>query len=94
MNGGSHTGGKPEADSDAVALALEMHGSGKFKMQEIVAATGLSRATIYRRIADVRDGENAAGVEYEENATREPPASGPMPSARSAKGWPHGAGPS
>lgn len=41
--------GRPKADSAAVEEALAMKESGDFTVQEIVDATGVSRATLYRR---------------------------------------------
>lgn len=51
-------GGKPKADPSAIANAVGMYQSGEYKISEITAATGISRATLYRNIpeANAEDG--------------------------------------
>ena len=42
--------GRPKVDSGALQEAVEMYESGGFSVQEILDATGVSRATLYRRV--------------------------------------------
>ena len=44
-----NVGGRPKADEDTVAKAMEMYVSGKYQIKEIVEKTGLSHMTIHRK---------------------------------------------
>jgi DNA invertase Pin-like site-specific DNA recombinase len=43
-------GGRPKADNQKVELALKMYHSKDYSISEIVKATGVSQATLYRNI--------------------------------------------
>lgn len=45
-------GGRPKADASKLQTALRMHESRLHTIAEITAATGISRATLYRAVAD------------------------------------------
>lgn len=44
-----NVGGRPKADEEVVAKAMEMYASGEYKIKEIVEKTGLSHMTIHRK---------------------------------------------
>ena len=44
-----NVGGRPKADKDTVAKAMEMYASGEYQIKEIVEKTGLSHMTIHRK---------------------------------------------
>lgn len=44
-----NVGGRPKADEEAVAKAMEMYASGEYQIKEIVEKTGLSHMTIHRK---------------------------------------------
>ena len=50
-----HGGGRPKAPADAVSKAKRMHESGKFSISEITEATGISKSTLYRNLAQEAD---------------------------------------
>lgn len=43
-------GGRPKADKKKVDIALEMYHSKKFSISQIVETTGISQATLYRKL--------------------------------------------
>lgn len=43
-------GGRPAADKKKVQLAIKMYGSKEYSISQIVQATGISQATLYRKI--------------------------------------------
>ncbi len=43
-------GGRPTADKKKVDLALKMYNSKQYSISEIVKATGISQATLYRKV--------------------------------------------
>jgi DNA invertase Pin-like site-specific DNA recombinase len=43
-------GGRPPVQNDKITLALKMYNSKDYSIKEIVEATGVSQATLYRRI--------------------------------------------
>ena len=49
-------GGRPKADSKAVDKAIKLYNTQTYSLREITALTGISQATLYRRLAD-RTGE-------------------------------------
>jgi DNA invertase Pin-like site-specific DNA recombinase len=44
-------GGRPEADKKKVQLALKMYRSTEYSISQIVQATGISQATLYRKLS-------------------------------------------
>lgn len=44
-----NVGGRPKADEEVVAKAMEMYASGEYQIKEIVEKTGLSHMTIHRK---------------------------------------------
>ena len=46
-------GGRPTADSKAVAKALKLYEAQTHSIKEITAITGISQATLYRRLAEL-----------------------------------------
>lgn len=52
-------GGRPKAASDKIATALKMYASKLHTVAEITAATGISRATLYRAIAEHANDKSA-----------------------------------
>ena len=52
-----HTGGKSKVDPSALANAIGMYQSGEHKLSEIIAATGISRSTLYRNLPKGGDGD-------------------------------------
>lgn len=44
-----NVGGRPKADEETVAKAMEMYASGEYQIKEIVEKTGLSHMTIHRK---------------------------------------------
>lgn len=60
-----HGGGRPKAPADAVSKAKRMHESGKFSVPEITEATGISKSTLYRNLAQEADERRPPGrVQY------------------------------
>lgn len=49
--------GKPAADSSALEEAMSMKKSGEFTVREIVKATGVSKATLYRHLGKAGAGD-------------------------------------
>ena len=45
-------GGRPKVDQEAVEIALKMHGSHDYTIKEIVTATGISQATLYKYLKE------------------------------------------
>jgi len=45
-------GGRPETDAKAVAKAIKLYKAQTHSIKEIVSITGVSQATLYRRLAD------------------------------------------
>jgi DNA invertase Pin-like site-specific DNA recombinase len=44
-------GGRPKADKKKVQLALRMYNSNEYSISQIVQATGISQATLYRKLS-------------------------------------------
>jgi DNA invertase Pin-like site-specific DNA recombinase len=45
-------GGRPKVNDGRVEMALELYQEGKYTIKEICRRTGLTRATLYRRLAE------------------------------------------
>ena len=45
-------GGRPKADEKKVELAVKMYKSKDYSIKEIVEATGVSQATLYRNLKE------------------------------------------
>ncbi|MGV8167503.1 MAG: recombinase family protein [Alkaliphilus sp.] len=43
-------GGRPKVDREKISLAKKMYQDGKYTVKEIVRATGISKATLYRNV--------------------------------------------
>ena len=56
-----HGGGHPKASAEAVSKARRMHESGTFSISEITGATGISKSTLYRSLAQEADEPPSAG---------------------------------
>ena len=50
-----HSGGRKPADKKAVDMALKMHASMDYTIDEIVKATGISRTTLYKYIRESKN---------------------------------------
>lgn len=61
-----HTGGRPKAPEGAVSKALRMYESGAFTVREIAEATGISKSTLYRKLARVADNTALTEPEIEQ----------------------------
>jgi DNA invertase Pin-like site-specific DNA recombinase len=48
-------GGRPAADKKKIQLALKMYNSKDYSISQIVQATGISQATLYRRLNEVKN---------------------------------------
>jgi DNA invertase Pin-like site-specific DNA recombinase len=51
-------GGRPTAPEKAVKTALKMYHSKEYSISEIVKATGISQATLYRTLNKIKEEEN------------------------------------
>lgn len=58
-----HGGGRPKAPAEAVSRVRRMHESGKFSISEITGATGISKSTLYRSLAQEADEPPSARTE-------------------------------
>ena len=43
-------GGRPKVDKEKISLAMKMYQDGKYTVREIVKASGVSKATLYRNV--------------------------------------------
>ena len=66
----AHGGGKPPADPASVETALRMRDEGRWSVEEILMATGLSRATYFRYVK--RRAEELAAREEPQRFVEEP----------------------
>ena len=48
-------GGRPRLDSEKVKEALALYHTEHYSVQEIIKKTGVSRATLYRRLSELED---------------------------------------
>jgi DNA invertase Pin-like site-specific DNA recombinase len=54
-------GGRPKVSEKDVKTAIKMYNSKEHSISEIVRATGISQATLYRRINELEDEKNEPG---------------------------------
>lgn len=80
-----HHGGKPPADPKKVAAAMEMRADGGFSVDEILQATGLSRATYFRYAKKERDGRCDERTRFVETAAGTAPGAVSAPEKGSRK---------
>jgi len=62
-------GGRPKADEKAVNKAIKLYNARTHSIKEITALTGVSQATLYRRLAESNGGANSPLTPPQKSAT-------------------------